>query len=120
MNDHVARSARLATDTPVIRFEAPDWSTEILAALLVVMGVGLLIALGKGLITVSERDNALRDARFWKSVATSQDGEPTVKLSPGPSGYTCRNFNIDPAWERAVQTECAVMARLLTMARPAP
>lgn len=118
--DHVSATARLALETPIVKIEAPTWTTEILSALLLVMGIGTLIAIGHAAVVTAERDHARRDAQFWRSVATAPDSQPTVRLSPGPTGHTCRGFNIDPAWERAIQAECAVMARLLQMARPTP
>jgi len=117
VNDHMSPAARLAVDHSIVMIEAPTWTMEILAALVVALGIGFLVTLGNMLVAGAERDHAIKDAKFWRQAATA-DAQPTVKLSASPTGYDCRGFNIDPAWTRAVDAECAVLARLLKMARP--
>lgn len=116
MNDHAKPSHRLALDEPVVCVEMPDWTTELLSVLVLVIGIFAIVAVAEGEVAIERKRQAEASAERWKARALAIDASPTVRIVPDKPGFECLQFNVRREWTRAVAAKCEELGGLLQLA----
>lgn len=117
MKTTLATKARLALERLHICVESPSWTVELLCALVAVLIVACLVTLGLLAESMTEARETRETLRAVQKAAALEPTAPMVRLEPRTGRYDCVHFNVRREWEAAVAAECAVMGRLLYLAR---
>lgn len=116
MIDHVSADGRLAQLKPVVTYDMPSWTLELVLCLVLLMAGAVLWALSQAAVARIERSDAQQEAEFWREFALAPETRPTVRVTHSGQRFECSSVNVPREWELAIAAECEVFGGLLQAA----